>query len=922
MTAKSSFSSSLRRAAAITFGGLALLSACAPGPDQQRASAAVGRSSSALTSSGGGFRILSDRDPSYGLNAYGGAHDGGPVQLWQGCGRDNPDCRWSYRAGMLLSASDPSLAVRGGGDWEGLTLSATCTTADPACLWTWTKGKLVNDATGYGINAYGSPHQPNPSPLVSTSACADGETNPDCTWTLESVVLASGADPRLQLYAGDSPAHTAPVTLHRDCPETDSRCTWTFKQGRVLSDYNSDLAINAWGGAWIGGVLRLAAGCGPDNLDCLWRLTTTTGGGFTGSNVMSENLGSGNHLVMLPSSGALADSGVNLVATDGGSPECRAGYLGNPACAFEAGPVTVSYSGAPARAEWTLVYFLFGETSFAWDSVDQLNRFGTAGSTDNVNIIAVLDTPTDYTPASRLGPAYSGHGVVLRINRNADPTVISDLGEIDMGDPAALGELGASVLSAFPANRYGVAMYDHGGGWYGFGYDAESNKGITIATGATDGGRYGGAYGQVLAAMDNRISAEGLGTDGRLDVVVLNACLMGEWEVAAATAPYARYLVASEQEVYGDPWGYTSFLPQLLAQPTMSGQDLGAAMVNTYYPGAPTSATLSTVDLSPFTFGDLNGAINGMGQAMQDPRLFDCIEAARLSSIGFADSSGDLRDLYDLAAKLQATTSTGGACPNATLNQAAGMVMQATSAVVVSRTSAGVPGAPGGLSIFMPRKCSRLDPNYYQGTGSVWTQTQWDEFLRAYAPPSADLTGDGAPYPATGLTGLQTSGGMLSLSWVPSPTRGVTYSLLRGTSPGSYSEVRATGITESVYLDSATPGTTYYYVVRADLCGAGTNSSEASITVSSGGPCANLCSPAIVKTGPSIQSGNLGTRAICHETTSDLTGGNCSNMTGRTLSVNGTTMSCNGWSLPAKRNNGYCIRVTKGGLSYASYSTW
>jgi hypothetical protein len=150
----------------------------------------------------------------------------------------------------------------------------------------------------------------------------------------------------------------------------------------------------------------------------------------------------------------------------------------------------------------------------------------------------------------------------------------------------------------------------------------------------------------------------------------------------------------------------------------------------------------------------------------------------------------------------------------------------------------------------------------------------------------------------------------------------VTYSLLRGTSPGSYPEVRATGITESVYLDSATPGTTYYYVVRAELCGASTNSSEASITISSGSPCANLCSPAIVKTGPAIQSGNLGTGAICHETTSDLTGGNCSNMTGRTLTVNGTTMNCNGWTLPAKRNNGYCIRVTRGGRSYASYSTW
>jgi hypothetical protein len=48
-------------------------------------------------------------------------------------------------------------------------------------------------------------------------------------------------------------------------------------------------------------------------------------------------------------------------------------------------------------------------------------------------------------------------------------------------------------------------------------------------------------------------------------------------------------------------------------------------------------------------------------------------------------------------------------------------------------------------------------------------------------------------------------------------------------------------------------------------------------------------------------------------------------MTGRTLTVNGTTETCTGsnWpSIPAKRNNGYCLQVTSGGLSYASFATW
>jgi hypothetical protein len=255
----------------------------------------------------------------------------------------------------------------------------------------------------------------------------------------------------------------------------------------------------------------------------------------------------------------------------------------------------------------------------------------------------------------------------------------------------------------------------------------------------------------------------------------------------------------------------------------------------------------------------------------------------------------------------------------------------------------------------------------------------------------------------------------VALTWTASSTPGVTYTVKRGISPGTYGTTVATGVTSTSYANTGlTAGTTYYYVVVAVGCATSGNSNQASATASGppsvsitspvnnasfaapatitinanasdpggsitkvefyrGGtllgtdttspygytwsnvavgsyaltakaydnlnatttssavnvtvtsasnPCAGLCSPATVKTGPNIQSGNLGTGAVCHETTSNLSGGNCSNMTGRTLKVNGSSMSCSGWALPAKRNNGYCIQVTAGGLGYASYATW
>jgi hypothetical protein len=101
-------------------------------------------------------------------------------------------------------------------------------------------------------------------------------------------------------------------------------------------------------------------------------------------------------------------------------------------------------------------------------------------------------------------------------------------------------------------------------------------------------------------------------------------------------------------------------------------------------------------------------------------------------------------------------------------------------------------------------------------------------------------------------------------------------------------------------------------------------SGTASVTVTGGGstPCAGLCTNPVVFTTQYYQSGNLGTGATCHETTANLSSGNCSNISTRTLTVNGATMSCNGWSLPAKRNGGYCVQVTAGQPSYTSFATW
>jgi len=94
-----------------------------------------------------------------------------------------------------------------------------------------------------------------------------------------------------------------------------------------------------------------------------------------------------------------------------------------------------------------------------------------------------------------------------------------------------------------------------------------------------------------------------------------------------------------------------------------------------------------------------------------------------------------------------------------------------------------------------------------------------------------------------------------------------------------------------------------------------------------GNPCDSLCdNPTTISWNGSYQSGNLGTGAICRQTTQPVTGGNCGNFaSGRQLRVNGTTVPCNNapWpTVPAARNGGYCIQTTQGNWAWAFVTLW
>jgi hypothetical protein len=174
--------------------------------------------------------------------------------------------------------------------------------------------------------------------------------------------------------------------------------------------------------------------------------------------------------------------------------------------------------------------------------------------------------------------------------------------------------------------------------------------------------------------------------------------------------------------------------------------------------------------------------------------------------------------------------------------------------------------------------------------------------------------------PATAsLSGTVTDDGL------PNPPGAVTTTWSKVTGPGT-----VTFANPSARVTTATFSTSGSYTLRLTANdGALSASDTIVVTVNPAGatPCSGLCSNPINFTiNGSFQSGNLGTGAVCYQTTATIWGGNCGNFVSpRTLKVNGTTEPCNNlnWStIPARRNGGYCIQTTAGNYPWAYFTAW
>lgn len=294
------------------------------------------------------------------------------------------------------------------------------------------------------------------------------------------------------------------------------------------------------------------------------------------------------------------------------------------------------YTDVADAGSATVMVYMCGadlETSYGCASSD-IDEMCAADLGSDVNV--VIETGgaeewwnSDINPTLRQRWHVENGGIVLD----------GDTGEGTMLDKAEVSDFISWSAENYPADRYILVFWDHGGGTVGgFGFDERNPEQPALS----------------LVDLRQAISDGGQ----RLDIVGFDACLMGTIETAYALEPCADYLLASEEIEPGDGWAWTDFLTLLGSDPSTPSTEVGACAINSYtkhyFDLGADAVTLSLVDLRevPGVYERLGDFLQAAkGTISSDNSRFGEMSQARAGACSYCEGSLDQVDLADLAGR-------------------------------------------------------------------------------------------------------------------------------------------------------------------------------------------------------------------------------------------------------------------------------
>lgn len=370
-----------------------------------------------------------------------------------------------------------------------------------------------------------------------------------------------------------------------------------------------------------------------------------------------------------------------------------------------------------ATKSWTFLVYMAADNNLEANGLDNIDWMEQAGSTNDVNIVVQFDRNGEYDPRldwTGCRRYFVNYGTTAGM---IESTLIQDMGNVDTGDYNQFTDFVKWGMTNYPADRYAVILWNHGSGWRNKGasvrgicWDDTSNNHITEAQMRTSLAEINAYYGN------------------KIHLVGMDACVMGNMEVAYDVKDYANYLTFSQINEPASGYPYNTILTDLVNNPNMTEAQLASTIVTRYgeyYTATGQTVTQSAVNLSQMD--NLVSALNNFSTTAQNVMAIERENfiTARTNTVEIEPGNPDYKDLYEYMNNVQALTN------DATVQAAASAVKTAHSYAVVAKTD--VNFTSYGLNIWLP-----ADQEYFSYIDTyralAYGAQLWDEFLEQLIP--------------------------------------------------------------------------------------------------------------------------------------------------------------------------------------------
>lgn len=311
---------------------------------------------------------------------------------------------------------------------------------------------------------------------------------------------------------------------------------------------------------------------------------------------------------------------------------------------------------------------LESECGFATEDLNEIMYGYTAG---NLNVIVQTGGTAEWQNTVVADDRCQRY----RVTEDGLELVDDSLGMQNMADSATLTDFIQYCSSNYAADHYGLVLWDHGGGVVGgYGYD-ENFGGDSMS----------------LTEMSRALGDANV----HLDMLGFDACLMANFETCLMAAPYADYLIASEEPEPGCGWYYTDWIGKLSENCGIPPKCYGRQIIDDYitesgWDSPSMYSTLGMFDLQQVTQKLLPALSQFSDDAVQQLSAgeYRRISQSRSNTRAVYQSELDHIDLLDYAQHSQSET--------------ADQLEQAVSDCVVYYRETENGSGDNGLSILFP----------------------------------------------------------------------------------------------------------------------------------------------------------------------------------------------------------------------------